>query len=133
LKKTDAQGNETLRDVPYTAWNWRAGGPILTRPLPAENVVAFGGGNGKVYSVMAAEPIEIFRIATGGPIGEGLGAFGTRTLLVPSGDFNLYAVDLLTADVLWTFPSGAPIFQEPLVADQDIYTVNTAGNLTLLN
>ena len=46
---------------------------------------------------MADEPTILFRIATGGPIGEGLGGYGTRTLLVPSGDNNLYAVDLFTA------------------------------------
>lgn len=70
---------------------------------------------------------------TGGPIGEGFGTFGTRTLLVPSGDNNLYGIDLLTAKVIWTFPSGAPISQEPLVADQDAYIVNTAGNMSLID
>ena len=67
------------------------------------------------------------------PIGEGLGAFGTRLLLVPSADNNLYGVDLLAAKVIWTFPSGAPIEQEPMVADQDVYTVNTAGNLSQID
>jgi outer membrane protein assembly factor BamB len=42
-------------------------------------------------------------------------------------------VDIWTASVKWTFPSGAPIEQEPLVVDQDIYTINTAGNLFLLD
>ena len=32
--------------------------------------------------------------------------------------------------MLWTFPSGAPIEQEPLVADQDIFVINTAGDLS---
>ena len=54
-------------------------------------------------------------------------------MLVPSADNNLYGVDLLTAKVIWTFPSGAPIAQEPMVADQDVYTVNTAGNMTLID
>ena len=31
--------------------------------------------------------------------------------------------------ILWTFPSGAPIEQEPLVADKEIYVINTAGDL----
>ncbi len=83
--------------------------------------------------VEAGDGNPLYRIPTGGPIGEGLGAFGTRTLLIPSADNNLYGVDLLTAKVLWTFPSGAPIEQEPMVADQDIYTVNTAGNLSLID
>jgi PQQ-like domain len=75
----------------------------------------------------------LFRITSGGPVGEGLGTLGTRLLLIPSGDNNLYGVDLLTAKVLWSFPSGAPIAQEPMVAGQDVYTINTAGNMTLVN
>jgi hypothetical protein len=42
-------------------------------------------------------------------------------------------VDLITAQSLWTFPSGAPITQEPLVAGDDIYVINTAGNLSSLD
>ena len=133
LKRTDAKGNTTILNEPYPAWNWHAGGPIHTRPLPAEAVVAWGGGDGKAYATMADERTTVWRFATGGPIGEGLGAYGTRTLLIPSGDFVLYAVDLLSAQSLWQFPSGAPIFQEPLVADQDVFVINTAGNMTLLN
>jgi hypothetical protein len=58
---------------------------------------------------------------------------GTRLLLVPSADNNLYGVDLLTAKVAFTFPSGAPIEQEPMVVDQDVYIVNTAGNMSLID
>jgi outer membrane protein assembly factor BamB len=82
---------------------------------------------------MADEPTVVFRLATGGPIGDGLGAYGTRTLLVPSADKVLYAADLLTAQLQWTFPSGAPIAQEPLVAGDDIYVINTAGDLSGLD
>jgi outer membrane protein assembly factor BamB len=133
LKRTDAKGNEFIRDTPYPLWNWHAGQAITTRSLPAENLLAFGGGDGKAYVVMVEEPTVIFRLPTGGAIGEGLGASGTRTLLVPSADFVLYAVDLITAEMHWTFPSGAPIAQEPLVADQDVYTINTEGNLSSLD
>ncbi len=133
LKKADAKGNETLRDVPYPLWNWHAGSAITTRPQPAENVLAFGGGDRKAYVVMAAEPTIVFRVATGGPIGQGFGAFPPRTLLIPSGDNTLYACDVVTSEMLWTFPSGAPIVQEPLVADQDVYVINSAGSLSNLD
>ncbi len=133
LKSKDAKGNESILSSPTNAWNWQTGGPMKTRPLPALNVVAFGSTDKKAYVAMAAEPTPLFRLATGGPIGEGLGGFGTRTLLVPSGDNNLYAVDLFTSNVLWTFPSGAPIDQEPMVADQEVFIVNTAGNFSSLD
>ncbi len=106
---------------------------MLTRPLPALHVVAYGGGKGKAYVAMTDEVTQLYRFPTGGEIGEGLGAYATRTLLIPSADYNLYAVDLLTARLFWVFPSGAPIEQEPLVADNDILVVNTAGSLSLLD
>jgi outer membrane protein assembly factor BamB len=133
LKRTDSKGNEFIRETPYPLPSWHAGQVITTRPLPAENLLTFGGGDGTVHVVMADEPTVVFRLPTGGQIGEGLGAFGTRTLLVPSGDFALYAADLFTAEVIWSFPSAAPVSQEPLVADQDVYVTNTQGFLSSLD
>jgi outer membrane protein assembly factor BamB len=133
LKYLDDKGNEHVYDKPLPLWSYHAGSAIRTRPLPAESLVAFGGGDNKVWVVMADEPTVLFRLATGGPIGDGLGAYGTRTLLVPSGDKILYAVDLITAQLLWTFPSGAPIGQEPLVAGEDVYVINNAGDLSGLD
>jgi outer membrane protein assembly factor BamB len=133
LKIRDQKGNESILRAPSQAWAWTTGGPVLTRPLPASQFFAFGSSDGKAYVVAASEWTSLYRISTGGPIGEGLGAYGTRTLLIPSGDNNLYGVDLLTSRVLWAFPSGAPIDQEPLVADSDVYTINTAGNLSVID
>jgi outer membrane protein assembly factor BamB len=133
LKYVDAKGIEHIYDKPVPLWSYHAGALIRTRPLLAESLVAFGGGDNKVWVVMADEPTVMFRLATGGPIGEGLGAYGTRTLLVPSADKILYAVDLITSNVLWTFPSGSPITQEPLVAGEDVYVINAAGELSSLD
>ena len=133
LKNRDEQGNETILTAPVEAWNWQAGGQMLTRPLPADRLVVFGSSDGKAYVVMAEERTPLFRFSTGGPIGAGFGGFGNRTLLIPSADNNLYAVDLFTTLGLWTFASGSPIAQEPIVADEDIYIANTAGNLSSLD
>ena len=133
LKRRDEKGNATILTQAVEAWNWQAGGPMLTRPLPAEQVVAFGSSDGKGYVVMANEPTPLFRFSTGGRVGAGLAGYGTRALLIPSADNNLYAVDMFTAIGLWTFPSGAPIEQEPIVADEDVYIANTAGNFSSLD
>jgi hypothetical protein len=98
----------------------------------AQHMVAFGSSDGRVYVVLNDHQTMLYRIRTGGAIGDGLGAYGTRTLLIPSADNNLYAVDLLTADNQWVFPSGAPIHQSPLVADEDILVINESGTLTSL-
>ncbi len=133
LKNRDEKGNVTILTAPREAWNWQAGGQMLTRPLPADTVSVFGSSDGKAYVVMSDERTNLFRFGTGGPIGAGFGTYGDRMLLVPSGDNNLYAVDLFTTLGLWTFPSGSPIEQEPLVSDKDIYIANTAGYLSSLD
>ena len=56
-----------------------------------------------------------------------------RTLLIPSADFNLYAIDLLTAETSGYSPRVSPIDQAPLVAGKDIFSINEAGYLTLLD
>jgi outer membrane protein assembly factor BamB len=129
LRTLDDKGNASINTAPVPAWNWHAGSTISTRPLVTDKIVAFGGGDSKVYIVESKNWKSLFRISTGGPIGEGLGTYGTSLLLVPSADYNLYALDIFTATIKWVFPSGAPFTQEPLVCDADIIAINNAGNV----
>ena len=131
--KVMEQGKSRISDKPIDVWNWQTDGPMQTRPLPAGKFVVFSSEDGKIYVAMADERTMLYRIATGGPIGAGFGTHGTRLLLVPSADHNLYAIDLMTSKVEWTYPSGAPIQQEPMVVQNDIYIVNTAGLLSSLD
>jgi outer membrane protein assembly factor BamB len=133
LREKGPKGEMKIRAKPVEAWAWQTSGPIHTLPLPAQHMVAFGSSDGRVYVVMNDERTALYRVRTGGPIGEGLGSYGTRTLLIPSADNNLYAVDLLTSETLWTFPSGGPIDQAPVIAGEDIYSINQSGYLTLLD
>ena len=114
-------------------WNWQTGGPILARPIPAIQLAAFASQDGKAYVALVDPVTMLYRFAAGGPISASMGTFGTRTLLIPSEDRNLYAIDLFTAETKWTFPSGAPILHEPLVANSDVYVANTQGQLSVLD
>ncbi len=114
-------------------WNWQTEGPILARPVPAVQVVAFASQDGKAYVALADPSTMLYRFAAGGPISTSMGTFGSRTLLIPSADKNLYAVDLLNAETKWTFPSGAAIVQEPLVANDDVYVANAQGQMSALD
>jgi outer membrane protein assembly factor BamB len=131
-KVRDANGKETVLTKPIPAWGWHTGGQVHTRPMAAGPLAIFGSADGKVYVIISEENAPLYRFRTGGPIGAGFSGYGTRTLLIPSGDNNLYAVDLFTSGLMWTFPSGAPIDQEPLVAEEDIFVINTAGSLSAL-
>jgi outer membrane protein assembly factor BamB len=133
LKEPGPGGTMKIRSTPAQEWTWQSSGTIATLPLLARHMVAFGSTDGRVYVVKNDERTPLYRIRTGGPIGDGLGSYGTRTLLIPSADDNLYAIDLLTSNVQWVFPSGSPLGQAPLVAGEDIYCINEAGYLTLLD
>ena len=134
LKVKDENGaNERISETPIEVWNWQTSGVIESKPLPAQKLVAFGSDDGKVYVSLSDERTMLYRIATGGPIGVGLGSYGTRLLLIPSADRILYGVDVLTAKMRWTFASGAPIRQEPLVADDDVFVVNEAGQMSSID
>lgn len=131
--KTTKGGVERIAGEAIPAWNWQTGGPVESRPLPAGKFVAFGSDDGKAYVSTAVEKSMLYRIATGGPIGAGFGTFGTRTLLVPSSDRNLYAVDLMTSQVLWTYAAGETLRQEPLVTGNDLFSISVTGHLVSLD
>lgn len=114
-------------------FNWKSNKRISGRPIPANRVIAFGSQDGKAYVAQIQPPLLLSRFLTGGPIVASMGAFGTRTLLVPSTDNNLYATDLYTADLQWVFSSGAPIEQEPLVSNNEVLVLNKAGEVYSVN
>ncbi len=133
LREKGPKGVMKVRTEPVQAWGWQTEGQVHTLPLPGEHTVALGSTDGRVYVVMNDERTSLFRVRTAGPIGEGLAGFGTRTLLIPSADNNLYAIDILTSNTLWTFPSGGPIDQAPVIAGEEIYCINRSGYLTQLD
>jgi outer membrane protein assembly factor BamB len=115
------------------AFFFQTNGELTARPILAGQVVAFASHDRRVYVAQLDPPKLVFRFLTGGPISASMGTHGTRTLLVPSHDHNLYAIDLFTGDSKWVYASGAPIQQEPLVARDDVYVLNVEGMLSSLN
>jgi len=126
----DSAGQPILAGRARFAWNWQTSGPLTSRPVPAGRLVVFGGSDGRAYVALSETPKMVYRIAAEGPISAPISTYGTRTFFVPSADKNVYSVDLFSATVMWTFASGAPVLQEPLVAGTDVYVSNTAGQLS---
>jgi len=115
------------------AWNIQTNAEVASRPHPAGRVVAFASRDGRLYASRSDFLMPLFRWASGGPIAAPLGAHGVRTLLVPSLDRSLYAVDLFNGETKWSYATGGPIEQEPLVADDEVFVVNTLGSLSSVN
>ncbi len=114
-------------------WNIQTNGRITSRPVIAGRVVAFGSEDRKLYLSKIDKPALFWRFATGGKIVAALGTHDTRTLLVPSTDKSLYAVDLFTGVGKWTFATGSPVEQEPMVVEDDVFVVNNEGMVTAVD
>lgn len=123
----DTKGQPLVSPRALFAWNWQTGGPLKSRPMPAGRMVVFGGHDGRAYVALSDTPKILYRIATGGAIEAPISTYGTRTFFVASADKNVYSIDLFTASVMWAFSAGAPVLQEPVVADRDVYVINTSG------
>ncbi|HEU5115058.1 MAG TPA: PQQ-binding-like beta-propeller repeat protein [Isosphaeraceae bacterium] len=119
------------------AFAWQTKGMLTARPLVAEKLIAFGSADHRVYvalkartgGVIGGSTKLLFRYLTAGPISANLAAYGNRTLVIPSGDNNVYAVDLLNATTRWSVATGAPVDQEPLVFRQDVFVINAEGRV----
>ncbi|WP_337177473.1 PQQ-binding-like beta-propeller repeat protein [Paludisphaera sp.] len=133
LREEEGDRPVKIRSTPKLSWNLATGGAVRTRPLFGDRIVCFGSDDGRTYVSLKNEPTNLYRVSTGGPIGAELASHGTRSLLIPSADFNLYSVDVLTAKIQWVFPSGAPISQGPIVAQDSIFVINDRGDLSVLD
>ena len=114
-------------------WNIQTNEKVSSRPVIAGKVVAFGSEDKKIYMARGDNASLLWRFATGGKIVCPLATHGVRTLLVPSTDKALYAVDLFSGQEKWTLATGSPVLQEPLVSDNDVYVVNNEGYLTAVD
>ncbi|MFO0959057.1 MAG: PQQ-binding-like beta-propeller repeat protein [Isosphaeraceae bacterium] len=113
------------------AFAWKSAATVTSRPIVTEKMLAFGSQDRRLF-VATNEPHQIlYRYVTGGPITAPIAPYGTRTVLVPSTDNILYAVDLFDPEdpqqIQWQVATGSPLTQEPLVAGEDIYTINSRG------
>ena len=115
------------------AWQVSTNGALVSRTLPAGRMVAFADSQGKVF-ISRSEFLEpLIRWSAVGPIVAPLASHGARTLLIPSKDKSIYAIDIFSGDTIWNFPTGAPIELEPLVTDDDVYVVNNEGRFSSLD
>ncbi len=132
LSETNDKGVTKILTAPRIEWFWHGAGPITTKPFLTDHILAYTGHDANVHVVMTEEKTVLFRFKAGGEVGEALAGHDTRTLIIPSADNVVYALDIFTAATKWVFPSGAPVLQAPMVADQEIFLINSAGALSSL-
>ncbi len=118
-------------------WAWQTRAQLSARPVVTPKVVAFGSQDHRVYVAQkgdfAIKSQLLFRFLTSGPISANLATWGNRTLIAPSGDQNVYAVDLFTGQSRWSVATGASVDQEPLVQGADVFAINAQGRVLAID
>jgi outer membrane protein assembly factor BamB len=115
------------------AFAWKSAAAVTSRPLLTDKLIIFGSQDNRLFTAINEPPSIFHRFLTGGPIVAPITPYGTRTVLVPSLDNNVYAVDLFEpgsgTQTEWTLATGAPVNQEPLVSGDEAYVINARGTI----
>lgn len=109
---------------------WSAGGGglggLYATPSVSDGRVLVGSTDGSVYAFGAADGRLLWQVRTGSYVYSPAAIQG-QTAYVGSYDHRLYALDIRTGAVRWTFDGGAPISGAPTVLDGLVYA-STCGS-----
>ena len=88
-------------DLPW-AWGHESGDFFVSSPVYSRGYVVFGGGDGKLYSVHAADGRVRWQLATGGRVRSSPAVDGDL-VLAGSADGKMYAADFESGKLRWTY------------------------------
>ena len=86
-------------------WTFPTGDRIVSSPVHAEGVIYFGGDDGYVYAVDAADGRQRWKYKTGGPV-PSTPAVAGGIVYAASYDGKLHAIDAKTGQARWKFETG---------------------------
>lgn len=86
-------------------WTFPTGDRIVSSPIHQDGVIYFGGDDGYVYAVDAADGRQRWKYKTGGPV-PSTPAIAANVLYVASYDGKLHALDARTGEARWKFTTG---------------------------
>ncbi|WIG60021.1 MAG: hypothetical protein OJF49_002769 [Ktedonobacterales bacterium] len=101
-------------------WRVKTGGPVISSPVVANNVVYVGSEDGSLYAVDASAGKPRWRFPTGNKVVSSP-VVANGVVYVGSGDDYLYAVDASAGTLRWRFPTGGEVDSSPTVADGVVY------------
>lgn len=120
--------NKRKFTLPYSQWFFDAGSPLANSPIIYNDRVIFTSRNGVVFASVLDERKLYYRFIPGGKIIAPV-SFRDRTLYVATVDNNLYAVDVVTGEARWRFPSGYPIYDRAVPFEKDVLLTPSGGGL----
>ncbi len=83
-------------------WKFPTGDRIISSPVHQDGVIYFGGDDGNVYAVNAADGRQLWKRKTGGPV-PSTPAIAGNVVYAVSYDGKLYALDTRTGAMQWKF------------------------------
>jgi outer membrane protein assembly factor BamB len=83
-------------------WKFPTGDRIVSSPVYSEGAIYFGGDDGNIYAVSAADGRQLWKHRTGGPVAA-TPAVAAGLLYVASYDGKFYALDARTGATRWKF------------------------------
>jgi len=86
-------------------WKFQTGDRIVSSPVYAAGAIYFGGDDGNIYAVAAADGQQLWKHRTGGPV-PATPAVASGVLYVGSYDGKFYALDARTGTLRWKFATG---------------------------
>ena len=104
---------EASRQFHRVKWSFPTGDRIVSSPIHAAGVIYFGGDDGNVYAVAAADGRQLWKRSTGGPV-SATPAVADGTVYVGSYDGKFYALDARSGALKWKFSTeGERRFEAP--------------------
>ena len=97
--------DEGPRQFNRVKWKFPTGDRIVSSPAYAHGAIYFGGDDGNVYAVDAADGRQLWKRRTGGPVAA-TPAIAGDMLYVGSYDGKFYALDVGTGAPRWKFATG---------------------------
>jgi len=86
-------------------WTFPTGDRIVSSPVHKDGVIYFGGDDGNVYAVDAADGRQLWKHKTGGPVAA-TPAIAGDLVYVGSYDGNFYALETKNGATRWKFATG---------------------------
>ena len=90
------------RQLHRVKWKFPTGDRIVSSPVYQDGVIYFGGDDGNVYAVDAADGRQLWKRRTGGPV-PSTPAIAGNIVYVGSYDGKFYALDAKTGQTQWKF------------------------------
>jgi hypothetical protein len=97
--------SEGPREFHRVKWTFPTGDRIVSSPVFADGVIYFGGDDGQVYAVDAADGRQRWKYKTGGPVPSSPAVAG-GVVYAASYDGKLHAIDAKTGQSRWKFETG---------------------------